>query len=302
MTSRRLPLLVFASAVVLGDSSALGAPPTKGPRRVYISVDMEGISGVSGPDQLSASGPQYEKARQLMARDTNAAIRGAIDGGADEVLVNDAHGSHRNLVLDDLHPRARLLTHSFKPYGMMQGLDDTFDAVMFVGYHAKAGTSEAMFAHTGSGVIGDVQVDGRSLGEGGLNALLAAWHGVPVVLVTGDQAAVSEVSGLAPGCRGVVVKRAINARASELFSLTAASAEIEAAARSAFARARKITPQRPSPLQIRITYKDSLIPDILEAFPSVRRHDRLAVEFTAPTVPDAYRLVRVFYKWIVPVD
>src|SRR5690606_14552258 len=142
-------------------------------KRVYISVDMEGISGVSGPDQTSSSGSEYGRARKLMAADANAAIAGAFAGGATDVLVNDAHGGQRNLLPEDLDPRARLISHSFKRHGMMEGLDETFDAVIFIGYHAKAQAPRGLFAHTGSGVVRDLRVNGESVGEGGLNALLA---------------------------------------------------------------------------------------------------------------------------------
>ena len=128
-----------------------------------------------------------------MAEDANAAIRGAFDGGATEVVVNDSHGSQRNLLPEDLDPRARLISHSFKRYGMMEGLDESFDAIVFVGYHAKADTPRGVFAHTGSGVIRDLQINGRSVGEGGMNAALAAWYGVPVVVVSGDDVAVAQV-------------------------------------------------------------------------------------------------------------
>ena len=107
-------------------------------KKVYISVDMEGISGVVGDDQTSAGQPEYGRSRKLMAEDANAAIRGAFEGGATEVVVNDSHGSQRNLLPEDLDPRARLISHSFKRHGMVEGLDETFDAVIFVGYHAKA--------------------------------------------------------------------------------------------------------------------------------------------------------------------
>src|SRR5690606_3436487 len=200
-------------------------------RKVYISVDMEGISGVNGDDQTSAGGAEYGRARKLMAEDANAAIRGAFEGGATEVVVNDSHGSQRNLLPEDLDPRARLISHSFKRYGMMEGLDETFDAIVFVGYHAKADAPRGVFAHTGSGVVRDLQINGRSVGEGGMNAALAAWYGVPVVAVSGDDTAVEEVTRSVPGIRGVVVKRAINTRAVELRPLAEARKDIQAAAR-----------------------------------------------------------------------
>ena len=202
----------------------LSAQPGK---KVYISVDMEGISGISGDDQLAAGGAEYGRSRKLMADDTNAAIRGARAGGATEIVVNDSHGSMRNLLLEDLEPGARLISHSFKRHGMVEGLDGSFDAVIFIGYHAKAGTPTGLFAHTGSGIVADVRVNGRSVGEGGLNTLMAHWHGVPVVLVTGDDVAVAQVKEVATGARAVTSKRAINQRAVELRPLADVHREIE---------------------------------------------------------------------------
>ena len=179
-----------------------------------------------------------------MVEDANAAIRGAFAGGATDVLVNDSHGSQRNLLPEDLDPRARLISHSFKRHGMMEGLDSTYDAVLFVGYHAKAGSPRGVFAHTGSGVVADLQVNGVSVGEGGMNAILARWYGVPVVLVTGDDVAIEQQKTTAPDVRGVIVKRAINTRAVELRPLAEARRDIEQAARDAVAGARKGRPER----------------------------------------------------------
>ena len=184
---------------VLGAAVAVPSSAHAQARKVYVSVDLEGISGVNGDDQTSAGQPEYARARKLMAEDANAAIRGAFAGGATEVVVNDSHGSQRNLLPEDLDPRVRLISHSFKRHGMMEGLDETFDAVLFVGYHAKADAPRGLFAHTGSGVVRDLQVNGVSVGEGGMNAAMAAWYGVAVALVTGDDAAVEEVKAVAPG-------------------------------------------------------------------------------------------------------
>jgi D-amino peptidase len=281
---------------------AISAAPMHGqqPRKVYISVDMEGISGISGSDQLSAGGAEYGRSRKLMAEDANAAIRGALAGGATDVLVNDSHGSQRNLLPEDLHPAARLISHSFKRHGMVEGLDDTFAAVIFVGYHAKAGTPAGLFAHTGSGVVRDVRVNGRSVGEGGLNALMADWHGVPVVLVTGDDVAGEQVRESAPEARVVVVKRAINVRAVELKPLAQARKEIEAAAREAVASVRDVEPRREAAYRVEIQFRDTLIPEIAEAFPSMQRAAPDTVAFTAESMPAAYRLIRVLYRFINP--
>ncbi len=267
-------------------------------RKVYISVDMEGISGVNGDNQTSAAGAEYGRARKLMAEDANAAIRGAFDGGATEVVVNDAHGSQRNLLPEDLDPRVRLISHSFKRHGMMEGLDSTYDAVIFVGYHAKAGTPRGVFAHTGSGVLRDLQINGLSVGEGGMNALFARWYGVPVVMVTGDDVAVEEQRATVPNVRGVVVKRAINSRAVELRPLVETRREIQEAAKSAVAAARRTPPEHLARYTVRMEMRDPTIPEVASAFREIRLVNPSTVEFSRESMPEAYRLIRVLYRFI----
>ncbi len=270
----------------------------QGARKVYISVDMEGISGVNGSNQTSATGNEYGRARKLMAEDANAAIRGAFAGGATEVVVNDSHGGQRNLLPEDLDPRARLISHSFKRHGMMEGLDDTFDAVIFVGYHAKAGSPRGVFAHTGSGVLVDVQVNGTSVGEGGMNALLAQWFGVPVVVVTGDDVAVEQQKVTAPDVRGVVVKRAINSRAVELRPLVDARRDIENAAKAGVSAARRSTPKRAPSYTVQMEYHDPAFGEVASAFREVKMVSPTRIEFTRESMPEAYRLIRVFYRFV----
>ncbi len=267
-------------------------------KKVYISVDMEGISGVNGDDQTSAGGAEYGRARKLMAEDANAAIRGAFEGGATEVVVNDSHGSQRNLLPEDLDPRARLISHSFKRYGMMEGLDETFDAIVFVGYHAKADAPRGVFAHTGSGVVRDLQVNGVSVGEGGMNAALARWYGVPVVAVSGDDTAVEEVTRAVPGIRGAVVKRAINTRAVELRPLAEARKDIQAAARDGVQSARKPTPERTASYQVRMQFRNFIIPEVASAFTDITVVAPDTVQFQRASMPEAYRLIRVLYRFI----
>ena len=273
-------------------------------KKVYISVDLEGISGVVGDDQTSAGQPEYGRSRKLMAEDANAAIRGAFDGGATQVIVNDSHGSQRNLLPEDLDPRARLISHSFKRHGMVEGLDESFDAVIFIGYHAKADSPRGLFAHTGSGVVKDVQVNGRSAGEGGLNTLMAHWHGVPVVMITGDDVAVEQQKEWTPNVRGVVVKRAINMRAVEGMSPAEARREIQAAAKESVAAARK--PARPSEAErgqgykVRMQLRNFTIPEVATAFSEIQLVAPDTVEFTRATMPEAYRIIRVLYRFINP--
>jgi D-amino peptidase len=294
---RRLPawccLLVLAFSLGAGTSARQG-------KKVFISVDMEGISGISGPDQLSASGAEYNRSRKLMADDLNAAIRGARAGGATDILVNDSHGSMRNLRPEDLEKGVRLISHSFKRSGMMEGLDETFDAAIFIGYHAKAGSPGGLFAHTGSGVVADVRVNGRSLGEGGLNATVAGWYGVPVVLVTGDDMAIREIGEILPDARTVVVKRAINPRAVELRPLDEVHRDIEAAARDGVAGAGRIEPRREGAYAVEIDFRDLFIPEIAENLPGMLRPSPRTTAFTADSMPKAYTLIRLLYRYINP--
>jgi D-amino peptidase len=269
-------------------------------KKVYISVDMEGISGISGSDQLSAAGAEYARSRKLMADDANAAIRGARAGGAAEIVVNDSHGSMRNLRLEDLERGVRLISHSFKRSGMMEGLDESFDAAIFIGYHAQARSPNGLFAHTGSGVVADVRVNGRSLGEGGLNTLVAGWYGVPVVLVTGDDVTAKQVGEVATDARAVVVKRAINPRAVELRPLDEVHKEIEAAARDAVSGAKRVTPVRAAGYKVEVQFNEPFIPEVAENLPGMQRPSTHTIAFSADSMPRAYTLIRLLYRYINP--
>lgn len=290
-----LAAIVTATAILLG-----AAPAAQTGKKVFISADMEGISGIAASDQLSAAGSEYGRSRKMMADDVNAAIRGARAGGATTILVNDSHGSMRNLRLEDLEPGVSLISHSFKRSGMMEGLDDSFDAVIFVGYHAKAGHPGGLFAHTGSGVVRDVRVNGVSMGEGGLNTTVAAWYGVPVVLVTGDDVAVKQVAEIATSAKTVAVKRAINPRAVELRAFTEVHADIERAAREGVASAKKFPPRREASYRMEVQFQDVAIPEVAANLPGMQRPAPDTILFTQDTMPKAYTLIRLLYRYINP--
>jgi D-amino peptidase len=194
-------------------TAAVAAPATAQQARgatVFISVDMEGLAGVVSSSDVSATGPDYAHFRAIMAAETNAAIEGAFRGGATSVLVRDGHGSKQNLLPSELDPRARLLRGaSTGGKNMMEGIDSTFDAVVFIGYHARAGTPNAILEHTSNGNVIDVSINGVSLPEGGYNALVAGLYGVPVVFVSGDGAIVRQLRGLLGPIAGVAVKEEI---------------------------------------------------------------------------------------------
>jgi D-amino peptidase len=195
------------SPLILGLTSSRAEEGLK----VFISVDMEGITGVISRDETGSAGSDYQYYRKLMTEEATSAIIGARAAGATEVVVRDSHGSARNLIPDELHHGAKLLRGwSGGPFGMMEGIDSTFDAVVFVGYHAKAGTKDATLDHTMSSVsIHDLQVNGISLPEAGWNGLIAGYYDVPVVFLSGDKAACEQAQAVFGDIESVVVKEGI---------------------------------------------------------------------------------------------
>lgn len=164
--------------------------------KVFISVDMEGVAGVVHGDHVSAGGRDYSMARRWTTAEANAAIEGALAAGATEIVVNDSHGGMRNIIASELNPAARLITGSPKPFSMMQGIDETFDAVILIGYHARAGSIDGVLDHTYSGAsVYSVKVNGVELGESEMNALVAGYYGVPVVMIAGDEEACRQARG-----------------------------------------------------------------------------------------------------------
>lgn len=179
--------------------------------KVFISVDMEGIAGVVASEDCSRSGKDYDYFRKIMTHETNAAIEGALAAGAGEIWVRDSHGSARNILPGLLNKNAKLLRDwSGGPMLMMEAIDESFDAVIFVGYHAKAGTPNAIRDHTmSSRSVRDVSINGISMPEAGINALIAGHFGVPVVFVAGDKAICQQAKELFGDVETVAVKKGI---------------------------------------------------------------------------------------------
>jgi D-amino peptidase len=183
---------------------------------------MEGISGVVNWEDVGRSGKDYGYFRRIMSLEANAAVQGAFDAGATEVVVRDSHGSARNILPDLLDPRARLIRDwSGGPKGMMEGIDESFDAVVFIGYHGKAGTPDALLEHTSSGNVLDFAINGTSYPEAGYNALIAGSFGVPVVFLAGDQAICDQVQGFLGEVATVATKEGIGAASKGLHPETA---------------------------------------------------------------------------------
>lgn len=272
------------------------------PVRVFISVDMEGISGIAHSEMTSANGAEYERGRQLMVQDVNAAIEGAREAGATEFLVNDSHGSMRNVKVEELLVPAELISHNSKPLGMMEGIGPDFDVVFFIGYHAMEG-EPGLFAHTGSGGrIADISVNGRSMSEGGMNARIAGSYGVPIGLATGDEAFVEEIETLVTGdLETVAVKSHIRRQTARLLHPEEARRLIREGAKRAIENLSRFEPTRPrEPAEVTITYKNPDLADIAAIIPSVERTGHVSVRFESPDFVQAYRMIRVLYRNLSP--
>jgi D-amino peptidase len=259
--------------------------------RLLISADMEGISGVVSPDHTSSQHKEYERFRKLMTADVNAAIQGALAGGADQIVVNDSHASMTNILIEELDPAAELISGSPKPFSMMQGIGADVDRVFFVGYHACAGTAAAVLAHTWSGAVAGVDLNDRLVGETGLNAALAGAFDVPVVLVTGDQAVAAEARALLGGIETVVVKDSIARSAAQCLHPEVAHQRIKEAA----ARALRLTIPPfviQPPILLRLAFQHVRYSDQAETVPGCRRVDGLTLEWTGDDMPSVYRAFR----------
>lgn len=207
--------------------------------KLYISTDFEGVAGIVDWDQILIGGNDYALGRRLLLGELNAAIDGALEAGATELVVNDSHSSMRNLEPDLLHGRARLLSGKHKPMYMMEGLDRSFDAIFFLGYHGSIGASQAVLSHSyNPRAIWEARLNGEVVGEAALNALVAAHYGVPIALITGDSVTVAEGKRLTPAPHGVAVKRAISRTAAESLHPEVARERIQEGARQALSTLR----------------------------------------------------------------
>ena len=229
--SRFLSVATALGGIAIVSSPGLVASPQQAATsalKVFISVDMEGLAGVVAGAEVSPTGPDYGHFRAIMAAETNAAIEGAIRAGATHVLVRDSHGSKTNLLPGDVSPRAQLLRGaSTGPKNMMEGIDATFAAAVFIGYHAKAGTPNAVLAHTSNGNVIDFEINGVSLPEAGYNALVAGLYNVPVVFVAGDRAFVDQARGFLEPVEAVATKGEIGGGAISSLSPAEAQRQIQ---------------------------------------------------------------------------
>jgi D-amino peptidase len=239
--------------------------------KIFVSSDMEGTAGIVDWEQCVGDGPQAAAGRKLLLDEVNAAIEGAMAGGASEVVVNDSHATMRNLPPEALAGQASYISGSHKPLYMMQGLDGSFDAVLFVSYHGSVG-APAGLSHTYSPrVVVEARLDGVVTGEAGINALVAAHYGVPVVLVTGDRCACEETAALIPGVHAAVVKEAVSRMAAHSLHPSLARALIRDTAEKAVAGAATAAPPPLASATLEVSVRTT---DIAEAASWVRGVDR----------------------------
>ncbi len=263
--------------------------------RVYISVDMEGIAGVTASDQVTAGGGDYQMARMWTTQEANAAIQGALDAGATHIVVNDSHGGMRNILAHELNPAARLITGTPKPLAMMQGIDETFDAAIFIGYHSRAGTANGILDHTYAGAsVYSLKVNGLEVGESELNALIAAQYGVPVVMISGDRAVCEQVKGLlGEQLVTVEVKEGIGRFAANTLVPSEAQRKIRENARLALERRTAIQAfHLEGPYHFELNFLNSAQAEVAELVPGVERTGPRTVAYKQDDFIEGFRLFR----------
>ena len=258
---------------------------------VLISIDMEGVSGVVAGDHVSPDQKEYERFRKLMTAEANAAVEGALEGDATQVVVNDSHAMMTNVLIEDLNPRAALISGSPKPFGMMEGIGPDVDAVFLVGYHGASGTGAAVLEHTWSGRVVELSLNDRIVGEMGLNAALAGAYGAPVVLVTGDRAVTEEAAALLGDVETVAVKEGITRTSARCLHPQAAQEGIRQASRRALKLS--VTPfEIPPPITVRIVFQRAIHADMAAMIPGSQRVDGRTVAWTGDDMPTAYKTFR----------
>jgi D-amino peptidase len=268
------------------------------PLKIFISVDMEGIGGIGTAAMTSSSGKDYALGRELMTEEVNTVVAAVFEYGPAEILVNDSHGDMQNLLHTRLDARVEYIQGNIKPLGMVQGLDRSFDAAIFLGYHARAGTENGFLSHTGSGSVKGLWLNGVEVGEGGLNAHFAGSLDVPIILASGDWAFTEQLSTLVP-TRTVSTKEAIGSSVARLRHPEVVREDLRTATLKALGdleNARFL--DMAEPVLVRVRFANTTRANILLAIPGMRLVDGWTVEYEADSMDRAYRMIRLMYKYI----
>ena len=260
--------------------------------KLFLSTDFEGTSGIVAWEQIIEGNPEYEQGRKLLTNEVNAVIEGALEGGATEFVVNDAHHHMRNLHPQDLSGQAVLITGRHKPLYMMEGLDASFDGVCFVSYHGSIGAEQAVLSHTyNPGAIWEVRINGEVVGESGINALVAAHYGVSISFGSGDEVTAREAQSIAPNAVKVVVKQSLGRFAAAHLHPTLACDMLRSGATRA---TREISTMQPPPFVLPVSLEVTfLVADMAAMAQWVRGVERVserAVKLTSDNLLDLYRM------------
>ena len=259
--------------------------------RVFISADMEGVTGVTHPQDVIPGRSQYERFRRFLTADVNAAIEGASQAGATEFLVNEAHDGMRNILLEDLDGRSDLIVGSKKPLSMMQGFDGA-DVAFFVGYHARAGV-EGVLSHTfnSPSVVTDVRLNGAPCSEARMNATLAGLSGTPVGLVTGDDRTCEEAESLYTNVKTAQVKTAIDRYTARCLPQRTALERIRDAAEAAVCGVGDLAPYAPGPpYTFTVEFATASTAASVMFFPQLERVDDRRISWTHDDYETAFKM------------
>jgi len=291
--------MVRASSLAAAVLLLLSGHATAENLKVYVSADMEGVAGVVTGDQLGPQGFEYERFRGFMTEEVLAAIEGARSAGASEFLVSDSHGNGENLLIEKFPKDVQIVRSWPRPLAMMQGIDETFGAVLFVGYHSSTTNPHGVRAHTMSSAnLADVRLNGTSVPEAGLNAAIAGHFRVPVAMITGDDAIVKEARDLLGPIEGAVVKWAYGFHSARTLTPEASRDLIRAKAASAIRGIRERKPYRiAAPVTLDLRFKSYRPAELLAYLPMIERTDAHAIRFQGKDILEVTRLLEFILNY-----
>ena len=269
--------------------------------KIYISADMEGVVGAVTGEQLGPGGFEYTQFRELMTAEVNAAIDAAREAGATEILVSDSHGNGQNLLLDKLPQDIRLVRSWPRPLMMMEGIDETFDGAIFIGYHTSTTNTQGVRAHTlSSANLTAVRLNGIPVSEAGLNAAIAGHFGVPVLMISGDDAIVAEARELLGDIEGAVVKEAISFHSATTLMPEAALRLIADKVTAAIERLDEFEPYSlAGPIELEVGFKNYRPPQLLSYLPSVEQVDSHTIRYVAEDMVAVSKFLEVLTSYQV---
>lgn len=272
--------------------------------KVYISADMEGVVGTVTGDQLGPGGFEYGRYREFMTREVVAAIEAAREEGATEFVVSDSHGNGENLLIEALPPDVTVVRSWPRPLMMMQGIDDSFDAAMFIGYHAGTANPKGVRAHTlSSGRLADVRLNGRSVPEAGISAAIAGHFGVPVIMMSGDDAAVAEARQLLGDLEGAVVKWNYGFHSARTLTPDASVRLIREKVQAAIRRLETFQPLRlAAPVTLDVQFKNYRPAELLAYLSTIERTDSHSVRFVGRDMVEVSRFLEFMLSYQVGLE